>query len=175
MYFVKWLPVEGEIRSGDKFTWDKEIHTAASIPEESMWGPSVLTINGRNLVINKEDKKVKMFLCSRDIQVGDKIYSKNYQQEGIVSEFKDNSNELFWLQGEELIGNAIPRHHIDNWGKVIGEISPDAVPFLEEGQELGEEQVRNKGEKLMINPFAKMPVNVFMDIYEVKCPWGHFH
>lgn len=76
-YFAKYLPVEGEVKDGDY-----AINSAGSIAQY--------------LVNNDESRKfqkVQLFLCSRDIQVGDTfIDEKGYKY---VYDEKDFSEEYF--------------------------------------------------------------------------------
>jgi len=119
-YFAKYLPVEGKVEMGDKF-----IDTGVM----DMIGTRANKKGEYNF------QKVKLFLCSRDIQVGDTIYNK-FNDVGIVSEF--NTKTTFWLKGESIIG--IARHSTGNWYKIIGEISPYAI-WVKEGDEFDEDQI----------------------------------
>jgi hypothetical protein len=112
-YFAKYLPVEGEIEEGDVF----QSGTFISSPVDKGYLKEMKKRPNDfpNLT------KVKLFLCSRDIQVGDTItHSKS---------------------GAQLKVNAhvIPSQsaYID-WFKVIGEILTDGI---KEGQEFTEKEV----------------------------------
>lgn len=141
-YFAKFLPVEGEIKEGD-YCYDKYFGFGKAImdgelcfhiPREGNIG-SITTPISRNL----DDKRpYKLFLCSRDIQSGDKAYQefgdKTISEEYDFPKVFDN-----WTWAYK---NSVPNHtvHIDNLFKVIGEISKDAI-WVKEGDELNEEQI----------------------------------
>lgn len=57
-YFTKYIPADGEIKEGDMVL-------------DTLSGEIVCWWDGNNW--DKYDKKVKLFLCSRDIQVGDTV------------------------------------------------------------------------------------------------------
>lgn len=116
-YFTKWLPVEGEILPGDKFTHrltDSKIHTNTDLTP---------------IKHHPYYKKVKLFLCSRDIIVGDEIYlseTKEYHRFGGIK-----NNTIVCCPG-----NGIDEEHrMQDLFKVIGEVSPDSLSFVEEGME----------------------------------------
>lgn len=138
-YFTKYIPVEGEVKEGDicYFTQFKEFGTAKMISGELCFvsfpqeGKGSLTSPiSRNL----DDKRpYKLFLCSRDIQVGDDIQHTSGEN-GVC---------------DEIIGDAlhfsgdIEGHYssINQWFKVIGEISSDAV-WVSEGIEFDEDEIQ---------------------------------
>jgi hypothetical protein len=62
-YIVKYIPVDDEIKSGDKY-----LHKNGHVQTTSKNLP-LTTLK----YINENCKKVELFLCSRDIQVGDEI------------------------------------------------------------------------------------------------------
>jgi len=114
-YFAKYLPVEGEIRKGLLVR-----NNLDGLIGECMREPS------KEEIRDKEYSLVKLFLCSRDIQVGDKC--KFVSEDGRVF------NSL--LEGEDNI-NFVDRF------KVIGEISPNAT-WVKEGDEFDENQLQIK-------------------------------
>lgn len=140
-YFTKYLPVEGEIKAGDKhICLDNGLvcDTRADM---------VYFVN------NENHKKVKLFLCSRDIQVGDIVKTRYY--EGL----KDFH-----------CGNEGARQAAINNGsfKIIGEISPDALRYVKEGDEFDEGEWKDEEDK-----FDRKNYN---DLYKlIKGPCGHFH
>jgi hypothetical protein len=171
MYFTKYLPVKGEIKHGDKV-----IYNLGEVVDY------VVPLNTDNL------KKCKLFLCSRDIQVGDAYYWGNAPK---ACEFHH-----LHCSGEEIMDGSEY--------KIIGEISPDALSYVEEGQEFEEDQVRMRyiskdvwGEGfeyyLSLSIFFKVkeeknirsisdrinhigdPKGLFYTGVEVKGPCGHFH
>jgi hypothetical protein len=150
-YFAKWLAVEGEIKEGDFWiAKDGSYHTGAT--------KSVL--RHANL---SGCKKVKLFLCSRDIQVGDIA-----MEEGRFIPFEYTF----------MMDNCIPLS--PKLFKVIGEISPDAR--VKEGDEFDKTQLSISTRKgIMLDmPFEQPTVyqpHLDKGIFQIKikCPWGHFH
>lgn len=111
-YFTKYLPVEGEIREGDFYL-------------NSVGGISQAKCELDTPLANKYNKKVKLFLCSRDIQAGDKIWH----------EFSNTFVEI----GQEYIDTMTEEKQKISF-KVIGEISHNAV-WVKEGDEFDEDEV----------------------------------
>lgn len=136
-YFTKYIPVEGEIEEGDYYFDGTLLNQKLS---SESWR------------VGKSWRKVKLFLCSRDIQVGDKI-----KDEGDLSqEFELNNEYYLRLYKEKGCTNHF---------KVIGEISPDAISYVTEGQEFEESKVGRcfYGDTC---PGGKV---------KIKGPCGHFH
>jgi hypothetical protein len=128
-YFTKYLPIEGEIKEGDKYFAYGHIQTCTTTAKDLLVG------------LNKNYKLHKLFLCSRDIQVGDKFTRGDIAEtaldivEGDI-QFKDTKNLmqcgtdfLFYWPVKECF-------------KVIGEISPDALSYVKEGDEFDEDEVQ---------------------------------
>jgi len=120
-YFCKYLPVEGEIKEGDKFLFksSQTIFTAGQI-ENKM----IEEFNHDKYFSIEDCKKVKLFLCCRNIQVGDKVKYKDVSTEIEIPIDKENWS---WLS----------KHA--SWS-VIGEISTDAV-WVKEGNEFAEDEI----------------------------------
>ena len=104
-------------------------------------------------------KKTKLFLCSRDIQVGDKLI-----KDGV--EYEAHSRP----DGVPFIGYYNKDWcYIDNdCFKVIGEISPDAT-WVKEGMEYDEKDF-----------YMEKELDVSDNLYEtgivkIKGPCGHYH
>jgi len=168
-YFAKYLPVEGEIKEGDKILWNGKITTAI------------------DTVYSNLTKKVKLFLCSRSIQVGDEVYPTKYMFEAgsIVGGFKEDSNTIFYFKGKDpkILKNL---HSTGNWGKVIGEISKEAI-WVKEGDEFDEEEIEwicdsGDGQHISIwslRQIAKNDEEKFEfpkgGCYAIKGLCGHFH
>jgi hypothetical protein len=115
-YFAKYLPIEGEIQ--DRL--------------RALYAPS-----------HKEYKApVTLFLCSRDIQVGDKVtYMDNYH--GVV-EITNEPKALYQITTPEGIHYIYKKDSV--WVfKVIGEIS-SAARWIKEGDEFDEYQLLYKDE-----------------------------
>lgn len=113
-YFAKYLPVEGEVKPADA-----SIDNEGNIVENTIkeW------LAMRNLI---NLRKVKLFLCSRDIQVGDKFFHPH----DFTNAFIAREDTIDW---HSAIGTF----------KAIGEISPEAT-WVKEGDEFDEEEVRRK-------------------------------
>lgn len=136
-YFVKYLPVEGELESGDITKLGTVTYTCGSEPDRD---DDVVYIRDKE---GKEGgywndfniKKLKLFLCSRDIQVGDKISTifDNRVCHGIIKDDLDKK----WLIESSFTGVKIDK---DKSFKVIGEISLDAI-WVTEGMEFDEDEI----------------------------------
>jgi hypothetical protein len=117
-YFAKYLPVEGEIKEGDLITGGNCIF--------------VVPYDSSQYKIRSSDKKVKLFLCSRDIQVGDKVTGENGTVGKVSQTFGEDKVVSFNCDWEgDKPNNAF---------KVIGEISPNAK-WVKEGDEFDEDQI----------------------------------
>lgn len=113
-YFAKYLPVEGEIGIGDY-----AINSAGSIYQ-------CYAANENT----KQDKKVRLFLCSRDIKIGDTNVHTGllvHSEEEIVREVKDDS-QLRFMQGTAEVNKVA-------LFKVLGPISPYAT-WIKEGDDI---------------------------------------
>jgi hypothetical protein len=170
-YFAKYLPVEGEIK-------DMMIHPKNHLEPMSVKGlPAPPIAYSKNGWI-----PVKLFLCSRDIQVDDKLTNID----GV-------STETVMTEGDKYLlfdGNNF---------KVIGEISPDAT-WVKEGDEFDKSELGMKifyiygkcgsGSHLgwLDNPQSLIGTNIFVNnpsdgeitkiehiIISIKGPCGHFH
>lgn len=112
--------------------------------------------------IIKEMEKPKLFLCSRDIQIGDKYRITGGFADDIEFEFKE---------GQPKRNSAF---------KIIGEVSKDAT-WVKEGDEFDEEDWRwvtyewdteiiiSKEKMIGINK-KEVPISL-----QIKGPCGHFH
>ena len=169
-YFAKYLPVEGEIKEGDHFD----------------------SVNGEL----PGSLHTRLFLCSRDIQVGDMAKDLNQP----LTDFYVDEKNL------ELIkkGNDDFYEHM-NLYKVIGEISSEAT-WVKEGDEFDKEETKPvfkpkdvpksqwkeysvvgknhiSGQEKVVYPLSHtfgirtwdIPVNPLTHIYQIKGPCGHFH
>ncbi len=114
-FFLKWLPVQERLKPGNRFVRDGKV--------EQVMGDLQGSILSRS-----KTPKVKMFLCSRELKIGDvgveKLTSGEYEQFQI-----DTENDIFpdmIAKGEQF--------------KVIGLISPSAVPLFREGDEFNDDE-----------------------------------
>lgn len=78
-YFAKYLPVDGEIKKGDEYI-NSEIKVGEPTYGKIYIGlPLVIEMGHKGVGYKDKDyfrkymRKVKLFLCSRDIQVGDEF------------------------------------------------------------------------------------------------------
>lgn len=133
-YFTKYLPVEGEIKKGDKFKCAKGENDRILVNEGIV--PIKDTIHYQ---------KVKLFLCSRDIQVGD--------------EFFDNKGNKYVYQTEDFEESYFES---DLAYKVIGEVSPDAT-WVKEGMEFNDDQI--------MKDYPRRDRNIILsyDVIGIKC------
>lgn len=147
-YFAKYLPVEGEIKEGDK--------VLVSRPMGAFIGTVVSNkiVSDNNVLmysLNEVEKaKVKLFLCSRDVKMGDKV------------KIEGGSFNDYEIDREEQIFNG----HL--FYKIIGEISPEAT-WIKEGDEFDITDVK----RIAIG--IGNPVGSEYHIYEILGPCGHFH
>lgn len=110
-YFAKYLPVEGEIKEGDTYR--------VKGTEKILVANKYFKEMDQSLL-----EKVKLFLCSRDIQAGDEYYF--LPNPIYYSENKQTYKRLDQKLVEE--NPLLPRFMY----KVIGEISPEAT-WVREG------------------------------------------
>jgi hypothetical protein len=109
-YIIKYLPVEGEIKKGD------DIVTITGF---------VKKYNEDSLDVFQAPTKVKLFVCSRDIQIDDKVYHDTIiPNEGFI-----------WTKSHQ------DKMRKDNVFKVIGEVSKGAI-WVKEGDEFDEGQMQ---------------------------------
>jgi len=157
-YFAKYLPVEGEIKEGELVTDNHGIFPYhKGNPCQGVFG---------------NFKKVKLFLCSRDIQVGDKVVYEAHLDFGVqlVTNIEDD---------EVAVLSKGSKTHAHNLLKVIGEISPEAT-WVKEGDEFDEDEWRFVVYDFDITPII-LPKNrkydKKKDVFnlEIKGPCGHFH
>jgi hypothetical protein len=182
-YFAKYIQVKveiNEIRTGDKVTSNEPY--LKGLIGTYLGGNDFL--NHNNEIVNLPDwqnrfkfKKVKLVLCSRDIQAGDILKECNKDnKERIVHHFEPvllfgvyvyepwpSENEE-WIQADQAF-------------KVIGEISPEAI-WVKEGDEFDEDEVHVVGE----NSWGeRQSIDLYKEtdnpkIYcEIKGPCGYFH
>ncbi len=106
-YIARWVPVEGEIKPGDHGLTETHGYVFKALKE--------------TMSLCKGKQKVKLFLCSRDIQVGDKV-------------LHIPSNKYIDVKYQSVLDSMKEKGQLDNYVKVIGEISPDAT-WVKEGDE----------------------------------------
>lgn len=128
-YFAKYLPVEGEIKIGDKLRSESIGKGPVTVTEISKDGNIYWTDEldfadpmGESYFGIRKEKAVKLsplMLCSRDIQAGDRPYTPD-------GHFHDEPVLSYEHEAKILIEKG--------WFKVIGVISSDAK-WVKEGEE----------------------------------------
>jgi|GEM_PF-3423339 len=136
-YFAKYLPVKGEIKEGDWYLDEGE-------PMEAI---DDRPLNARPYDLWEGYQKVKLFLCSRDIQVGNQLTdSRTGQTYQISDEYMHGGIPCWLTEHEKTIdgsiygGDSYTLFKKEYAFKVIGEISPDAS-WVKEGDEFDEDDV----------------------------------
>lgn len=145
--FAKYLPVEGELEDFD----------IVLLPIHGLY-----QINGEQDLFKArrlKAPKVKLFLCSRDIQVGDKFrhylidpkkscelrkpvhdFNKLAKEEDICAKVEDG--KVWWSRDSPYVTQRVNyATAIEGTFKVIGEISPNAI-WVKEGDEFDESEVQ---------------------------------
>lgn len=119
-YFTKYIPVEGRPEPGDIIIKDGKLSKVGchGLGSATKW------------------KKAKLFVCSRDIEVGDKVNGDIdafnlgivTKIEGVVAWVKENTTnrEEDWMKSSLY--------------KVVGEVSPGAI-WVKEGDEFEREEL----------------------------------
>ena len=181
-YFAKFLPVEGEIKDGD-WTIDKNILSSpdrqlvqilkVDYPETNYKSGKTETGTYSSAGLDKL-QKVKLFLCTNDIQVGDKIRSSSYIRvekwpSGKPLHINGNSHDLSKKLEVKEFNTGEYGHDImtvegvlvfkGSAFKVIGEISKDAI-WIKEGDVFEEEEV-----EVYRNPNFNDPDSMTSDEY----------
>lgn len=180
-YFTKYLPVEDEIKEGDKIYFKHD-------------GSRGL-MNERGLpkwVIDKCKergyKTGKLFICTKDIKVGDKVVKD-------ASNWKSNDFDSWGRgEGEAEVLEVIPDIDLRWEGgrawedlkqilKVVGEVSPKAE-WVKEGHTWGEDfyydcfprhEHDDDGKTIWHDEYDLPDPNRKIPIYNIKGPCGHYH
>lgn len=99
-------------------------------------------------------------MVSKDIKKGDWVY----HIEGNYGAVQSIRTGLYNVRYENSFNSMAV---IEELFGVYGLISPKAK-WIKDGQEV--EHLGEPIEKLIVNPFSKIPVNIFCEIYPIKCP-----
>jgi hypothetical protein len=133
-YFAIYLPVEGEIEKGDIIPYMVNILTYAKFlwwgVEDTKYKWCIIENDGGyqyQYAAPKDIKKVKLFLCTRDIQVGDRV-------------LHIPSNKEVDVKYESVLNSIKEKNQLSNYVKVIGKVSEDAI-WVKEGMGFEEVQV----------------------------------
>jgi hypothetical protein len=147
-YFTKYLPVEGEIKDGDMYYNETVGKTLRCLCATGF---------------TKGDKLVKLFLCSRDFKVGSIKTNIETGEETLLE--NDAMVQLARMQQGVLVVK-------------IGEISPDALTYVKEGDEFDEYDYRYKDKKgwdIVKDISVISPQFRHLYLIGLKGPCGHFH
>jgi hypothetical protein len=154
-YFVKGLEIEGELIEGGLAVNKIPGADHSFIIESNRNYPSTV-------------RPAKLFLCSRDIQVGDKWYKNGVEQQDTFIE-------------EDAFPMGDYASSLNSY-KVIGEISPEAT-WVKEGDEFDEYRWRWKEDEHYETEYfteeekqkGKYEIRNWANVIALKGPCGHFH
>jgi hypothetical protein len=161
-YFTKYLPVEGEIKEGDYIQVPHALGAVGKVIKIKQGKEeSIYHYGERNFCIASHCHRVKLFLCSRDIQVGDDVWDSGNGY------YKADQMLVDLLTGPAVAAlKEVPV-------KVIGEISPHAT-WVTEGMEFDEDEVKTLYDRRFL-PIDHWLPNAIKRIVAVVGPCGHFH
>lgn len=159
-YFLKYLPVSGEIKEGDS------VEITSLKDYKSKTGNRIIVPKASSILLNNiagsrtakghenwmNPIKMELFLCTRGIQVGDNVITcrtkddywrddpikTSYPCKGVVESQGDLP--AIWnikMEGEYIL--PFPKNYCI---KVIGLISPEALFYVKEGMEFNEDEVQ---------------------------------
>jgi hypothetical protein len=121
-YFAKYLPVEGSVEHGDLYFFNEDECKRLNVSINSV-GRANTNAFGQPKYHYHGRQKAKLFLCSKDIQVGDICY---FNDDPLAAEVQATEKSLDFLKRKSF--------------KKVGEISPNAE-WVKEGDEFDEDQV----------------------------------
>lgn len=194
-YFAKYLPADGEMKEGDRVYFDDPNKNLTDFGDWSGYallsgiGNGHYMIDLRHITTDadlKNLKKVKLSLCSRDIQVGDKVKlhqtKDEYKQQNFNVDGKVVSKDQYQCvihirTGENYLFEVpVPNNYCM---KVIGEISPQAT-WVKERDEFDETMIADLNHAGFISKFqhhltAQELRNKGQWKIAIKGPCGHFH
>lgn len=126
-YFTKYLPVEGEIKESPHIWFNDKVWVHQPILSNYRDKTFVIPLGEKQGIhaLLSDCKPAKLFLCTRNIQVGDELTSIKGSLKGRVEDE---------VQLRDIHENGI-------WFKVIGEISPDALSYVKEGDEVNKKDL----------------------------------
>ena len=175
-YFLKYIPAEDKaLKAGDTIDCIEGITTVKSVD-----GFIVTFANGNGTWIDSVTK-VKLMLCSRDIQVGDKVTSDSLagKEKKITSIHPWSHKPGFTVVLDNDPNGGASSHY---YYKVIGEVSPIALEFVKEGDEFDEEDIELWEHKKRLqwtfnqyNRRMKTPNDWKHFTAKFKCSYGCFH
>lgn len=138
-YFLKYLPIPGPINQGDKVLHNGEVLTTKTF--DTWFGKwDFIEKNISPVKYDKNIQRAGLFLCTRDIKVGDivrfKLWSGGpWKDVEVTDVFDDNGKVVIIRDGDFKIQTSIDAM---NWCfKIIGQALNEG---LKEGQEFTEKQ-----------------------------------
>lgn len=171
-YFVEWLPTIDTIKVGDRV-----IH-----PSYNDGNPIKVTTDTEADVLSDGGQNTKLFLCSKDINVGDKViepctYDGTMREYTVVKTPEKFRRDVpAGINPEVNSGNPISLNQFTF--KLIGQISPNAT-WVKAGDEFEKSEVQynirkelNNFESGMDWTHCEYDVIIF---FKIKGPCGHFH
>lgn len=164
-YFCKYLPVEGEVEENDV-----AVHLDGDVSKMDKHFIKETRSSGELSSI----RKVKLFLCSKNIQIGDKIKYLNRNEDMMFEGTLDKINEGYiCLVEDKFEDDYHMSYFLKHAFKVIGEISPEAE-WVKESDEFDEGDLGTllNGEVVAFNHWLP---NAIPKIVSIKGPCGHFH
>lgn len=193
-YFARWVPVGGEIKVGDD-TYEK-----LTTGEISLWH-----IDNLNDIDIKNQVKVKLFLCTKDVKPGDKIFVEpdavkqdmmglTFKLHSILDHvYDDVPDRIYKIPIIEYTAHPNPKlAHIigttrewipENVWKPIGEISSEAT-WVKEDDQFDEDEILPW--HVVANGTSGFPLKQesetvredwrdWLSYYKIKGPCGHYH
>lgn len=151
-YFTKYIPVEGEAKIGDMVKLVNDPADAHIADADC---------------IHVGCDKVKLFLCSKDIKIGDRMTLED--EDGVMG------SSIVTTEPSELIKKAALKGLAYT---IMGEISSEALRYVKEGMEYEENDtfpyhIHDENGKIVYLDKYDEPVDT--PIYCIKGPCGHYH
>jgi hypothetical protein len=170
-FFAEWLPVEGD--SDYVQCWGKAVCKRSKsnsaiyhLIDNAEGAPPITDFEVKT--IPQGFKHVKLFLCSRDIQVGDECHYRGFK--GKVG--RSIHGKQVWVLDDSEGNHLIYADDLDSLFKVVGEISQEAT-WVKEGDEFDREDLRANG--VGVN-WSEESHDSGKYKFKIKCPTcNHFH
>ncbi len=173
-YIALYVPFEGEVKTGTLAydivnpNYKAEVFTARI--------SNGILYDDRGYVRDIKDCKVaKLCVCSLDIREGDKVMHISgvdviCQQIDTEEEAGEGNRQYLYAIEEQYPQHEIPLW-LDECFKVIGQISEDALPFVNVKQVLDVDDIKVYEDQVRIEGRG----TVLVRKCQIKCPWGHYH
>jgi len=152
-YYAKYLPIEGNLEIGDITFWDSN---------EGYFSKQFVRVSESfiNHAYGCRWKKYELFICSRDIQIGD--HAMELLTTGEYDTFQiDTENDIY----DDMIADK-------KQFKVIGKVSKEAL-WVKDGDEFDDDELIANGYGVNWNKDGDR--NGFLYTLKIKGPCGHFH